>query len=95
METHSNDNERRLSPHDLARKHADALVAAIVERFAIQEPRLSLLLDDEAGVYMSDQEPDTLCGLVLDERDGHMYVVTAKVAPNGRELSDFKSDLLS
>jgi len=89
-----NDTEKTIPPRELANKFELKIRGAVAKKFASDERYLSLL-EDEDGVYWSQEEPGTLCCLVVGEKDGHLYLVTSRLAEDGKNLSDFKCDVIS
>lgn len=92
MERHTNLNQQ---PHQLARWHEAEIKAAIMAKYETSSEELTLLLDEEAGVYWSREEPNTLCCFVLGEADGYLYLVAATIEEGGARLGDFKSDIIA
>lgn len=91
----ANNNEKPPEAHSLARKFSQELTASILERFELPEGDIALLLDDAAGAYLSEKEPDMLCCLAVSAGNGHMYLVTAKILDGGARLGEIKSDPIS
>lgn len=89
------DKESPPEPHALAKKFEDQIKLAIAEKFVVVSNDLSLLLSEPEGVYYSQKERGTLCCLVVDEKDGYMYLVTAKLTGDGKSLTNFKSAIVS
>ena len=83
-----------MTPHDIARKFELLIKGAVAKRFFINPDELSILLEDEDGVYVTDTEPDILCSLVIGLKNGSMYLVTAKILDNGKGLENFKPDII-
>jgi hypothetical protein len=90
-----NNTEKMVSPHDLAKRFEQEIKETIAKKFSIDDRYLSLLLEDEDGAYWSKEEPGTLCCLVVGEKDGHLYLVTAKLAQEGKNLDNLKCDVIS
>ncbi len=90
-----NDAEKMTSPHDLAKRFEREIKETIAKRFSIDDKYLSLLLEDEDGVYWSKEEPGALCCLVVGEKDGHLYLVTAEITKDKENLDNFKCDVIS
>jgi len=89
----ANDNEAIRNPYTLANKFAPEILGAVSAEFNLME-EVSLLSEDESGIYMSKEEPDMLCCLVLGNKNGHLYLVTGKVSTDGKVLSDFKTAVI-
>lgn len=83
------------SPHELAKKFEHEIKEVIVKKFFVSFKELSILIKDEDGVYWSEEEPGTLCCLVVGARNGHLYLVTAKASKDGEKLDNFKCDTVS
>lgn len=90
-----NDSEKIVSPHELARRFEREIKEAIVKKFSADDRYLSLLLEDEDGAYWSQEEPGTLCCLVVGEKDGHLYLVSAKMAQDREGLDNFRCNVIS
>jgi len=90
----ANDNETIRNPHTLANKFAPEILSAVSAGFNLLEEEVSLLSEDESGIYMSKEEPDMLCCLVLGNKNGHLYLVTGKVSTDGKSISDFKTAVI-
>jgi hypothetical protein len=88
-------NEKILSPHELAKKFEAQIKGVVVEKFSPKAEDLSLLLEDKVGVYLSKEEPDTLCSFVVDQKGGYLYMVSAKMEDNGKQLINFKCHIVS
>ncbi|MBI3632070.1 MAG: hypothetical protein HY225_01320 [Candidatus Vogelbacteria bacterium] len=89
------ENKRMDLIHELARKYEPMIKGTVMKKFEVDPAELSLLLDDQAGVYLSKEERDTLCSFVLGKKNGHMYLVAAKIEDDGRSLCSFKCDIVS
>ncbi len=81
--------------HEVAGKYETQIKGAITEKYLVPPTELTVLMDDENGVYVSEKEPNTLCSLVTGDENGLLYVVSAKMQANGDELSDFKADIVA
>lgn len=86
---------KEMNPHELAKKFESQIKEAVVKKFSVASEELSLLLEDKDGVYLSQEEADTLCCFVVGEKNGYLYLVTAKMTEDGLILTDFKSDIVS
>lgn len=89
------DNQKKISPHELAKIFESRIKEVVNKKFSVSPDTLILLLDDKDGVYLSKEEADTLCCFVVGQENGFLYLVTAKVSKDGKDLSDFKSDIIS
>ena len=87
--------QEKIQPHDLAKGFELAIKEKVSERFSVPLENLSLLLDDEDGVYISREDPDTLCCLVVDQKSGFLYVVTGKLGADQKQLETLKADVVS
>lgn len=92
---YQDENNKILSPYELAQAFTSKIKGIIAEKFSLASEDLSLLLEDKDGVYVSKEEPDTLCCLVLGEKNGYLYLVTAKMTEGGKSLDTFKCDVIS
>lgn len=81
--------------HELAKKFEVQIKEAIAQKFPVPPEELSLLLEDKEGVYLSEEEPNTLGCLIVGQKNGYLYLVTAKIEEDGQSLRDFKSDIVS
>ena len=84
-----------IHPHKLAQIFEAAIKDAVSRKFLVPVADLVVLLDDEDGVYMSQEEPATVCCLVLGQENGFLYLVTGKIQEKGEALTDFKADIVS
>ncbi len=89
------DNQKITNPHELAKSFEPQIKGVVVEKFSVSPDDLALLLEDKDGVYLSQEEPDTLCCFVVGEKDGFLYLVTGKIEEGGKSLTNLKSDIVS
>jgi hypothetical protein len=89
------DNKTTISPHELAKKFESQIKEVVSKKFSVAPADLSLLLEDREGVYLSKEEPNTLCIFVVGQKDGFLYLVTAKISADENNLDIFKSDIVS
>jgi hypothetical protein len=89
------DNKTTINPHELAKKFERQIKEVVSKKFSVALDDLSLLLEDREGVYLSKEESDTLCVFVVGQKNGFLYLVTAKIGANGDGLDAFKSDIVS
>ena len=89
------DNQKIINPHELAKIFESQIKDVISEKFSIASDDLALLLEDKDGIYLSKEEPHTLCCLVVGQKNGFLYLVTAKITEDGKGLDNFKSDIIS
>lgn len=82
-------------PHELARTFEAQIKNTVSEKFSVPLDDLNLLLEDEDGVYLSREETGTLCCLVVGQKNGFLYLVTAKIEEGGKNLINLKSDIVS
>lgn len=80
--------------HELAKKFEFQIKEIVAKKFSVVSGDLSLLLEDKDGVYLSAEEPNTLCCFVVGQ-NGFLYLVTAKIEEDSKSLSSFKSDIVS
>ena len=88
------DNQKTINPHELAKSFESQIKGAVAEKFSISPDDLSLLFEDKDGVYLSQEEPDTLCCFVVGQENGFLYLVTGKIE-GGKSLANLKSDIVS
>ncbi len=82
-------------PHNLARRFEDDIKNAIFEGTGVSAGELELMLQDKDGVYFSEEQPNTLCCLVLGRENGHLYLATAEFSESDNTISNFKVTTLS
>jgi hypothetical protein len=87
--------KEKIQPHDLAKSFESAIKSKVSERFPTSSEDLSLLLDDEEGAYMSQEDPDTLCCFVVDRKNGFLYLVTGRFDIDRKQLENLKADIVS
>jgi hypothetical protein len=83
-----------LTPHHLAQEHAVLLKDSVAQKFGITPENIDLLLDNADGVYLSKEDPNTLCCLATDQKNGFLYLITGKIDSTGKILSDFICDIV-
>lgn len=88
-------NQKTISPHELAKTFESQIKGIVAEKFSVSPNELELLLEDKDGVYLSQEEPNTLCCLVLGQQNGFMYLVTGKIEEGGKNLTNLKTDIIS
>lgn len=88
-------NKEKTQPHDIAKIFESAIRDKVSEKFSTSLEDLSLLLDDEDGVYVSQEDPDTLCCFVVDQKSGFLYLVTGKLDSDRKQLENLKADIVS
>lgn len=81
--------------HQLAKIFESQIKSIITKKYSISPDELSLLLDKPNGVYFSQKEANTLCIFVIGQKNGFLYLVTAKVIENEKKLINFKSSIIS
>jgi len=89
------DNQKTINPHELAKIFESQIKGVVAEKFSVSPDELELLLEDKDGVYLSKEEPDTLCCFVVGQKNGFMYLVTGKIGENGKSLINLKTDIVS
>ena len=89
------DNQKTINPHKLAKTFESQIKGVVAEKFSVSADELELLLKDKDGVYLSQEEPDTLCCFVVGQKNGFMYFVTGKIDESGRSLTNLKTDIVS
>ncbi len=90
-----NNTQEKIKPHELAMNFEFQIKEVISNKFSIPLDDLELLLNDEDGVYLSDEEIDILCCFALGTKNGHMYLATGKIGSEGKSVSDIKADIIS
>lgn len=88
-------NKITINPHELAKKFEPQIKETVAKKFSVPSDDLLILFEDRDGVYLNKEEPDTLCCFVLGQKNGFLYLVTAKIEENGKSLGNFKSDIVS
>ena len=83
------------SLHNLAEKFEDRIKKAVTERFSDSADELVLLTDKKDGVYISREDPSALCCLVVGKKSKFLYLVTAVIDEDQRELSNFSAMIIS
>lgn len=89
------ENSTTINPHELAKAFEAQIKKTVADRFEVSVDELELLLNDENGVYLSQEESGTLCCFVLGQKNGYLFLVTGKIGEDGKSLLDFKSDVIS
>lgn len=89
------DNNKIIFFHELAKKFEFQIKGVVAEKYSLTSGELSLLLEDKEGIYLSKEEPDTLCCFVVGQKNGYLYLVTANIDEEGKNLNKFKCDIIS
>ncbi len=89
------DNQKIINLHELAKSFEPQIKGVVAEKFSISPDDLVLLLEDKDGVYLSQEEPNTLCCFVVGQKNGFLYLVTGKIEEDGKKLTNLKSDVVS
>lgn len=89
------DNQKNINPRELAKSFELQIKEVVAKKFSISPNELTALLEDEDGVYLSQEEPNTLCCFVMGQKNGFLYLVKSKIEKNGKGLTNFKSDIIS
>lgn len=89
------DNQKKINPHELAKSFEPQIKEVVAEKFSISPDDLALLLEDKDGIYLSQEEPNTLCCFVVGQKNGFLYLVTGKIEESGKSLTNLKSDIVS
>ena len=88
--TMKQDDEITINPSQLAEKFERQIKKVVMQNNAsITEGDLQLLTDKEDGVYISKEDPGTLCCLVLEKKEGVLYLVTADMTEKKTNLENF------
>lgn len=88
-------NNDTIKLKELAKSFEFQIKKSISDKFGVSSDNLFLLFEDDKGIYLSEEEANTLCCFVLDKENGFLYLVTGKIADNGQNLTEFKSDVIS
>lgn len=89
------DNQKTVNPPELAKTFESQIKGVVAEKFSVSPDELALLIEDKDGVYLSQEEPDTLCCFVVGQKNGFLYLVTGKINEGGKSLTNFKTDIVS
>ncbi len=89
------DNKKTINLHGLAKSFESQIKGVVAEKFSVSSDDLALLLEDKDGVYLSQEEADTLCCFVVGQKNGFLYLVTGKIEESGKSLTNLKSDIVS
>lgn len=89
------DSQKLTNPHGLAKVFESQIKDVIARKFSVEPRDLALLFEDKDGVYLSQEEPDTLCCLVLGQKNGFLYLVTGKLEEDGQKITNLKTDIVS
>ncbi len=92
---HQDENIKILSPHGLAKTFESFIKRVIAEKFFLAPEDLLLLSEDKDGIYVSKEDPNILCCLVVGQKNGYLYLVTAKMIEGGKSLDTFRCDIIS
>lgn len=84
-----------IQPQELAQIYDEQIKQVIFEKYAVPSMELLVLSEDKNGAYFSTEKADTWCCFVVGKNNGFLYLVTAKVEHEGRELRDFHSTIVS
>lgn len=89
------ENQKILNPYQLAKNFESQIKDTIVKKFSVPSNQLKLLLEFDHGVYLSQEEINTLCCFVLGEENGFLYLVTGEIDKDGETLTNFKTSIIS
>ena len=81
--------------HNLAEKLKKQIKKTITGQFSDAVDDLVLLTDKKDGVYISKEDPSTLCCLVVGKKSKFLYLVTANMEENQERLSNFGVRIIS
>lgn len=84
------DSPKTPAPHELAARFQTQIKATVAEKYSLAVGDLSLLLEDQNGIYLSKIKPHVLCCFVVGLKNGRLYLVIAKIEKSGMKLSGFK-----
>lgn len=82
-------------PHDLARENEELLKKQLISKFSLTTEEVKLLLDEEDGVYWSEENPELLCCLAVGTQDGFLYLVTGEVDAKDMSLKNLQCDIVA
>jgi hypothetical protein len=89
------ENQKTINPYQLAKTFELQIKNAITKKFSVPSNELKLLLEHDNGVYLSQEEANTLCCFVLGQKNGFLYLVTGEINQNGENLTNFKAGIIS
>lgn len=89
------ENQKKEQLRNIVATYQPEIVTLISQKYSVASEDLTVLIDDESGVYLSQEENETLCALVLDNNNGYMYLVSAKYNEAEGSLSNFRSDVIA
>jgi len=88
-------DDQQINLHSLAEAFDFQIRKAVSDTFAVPLDDLVLLSHDKKGVYMSEEEPGTLCCFVLGQKNGFLYVVASTIDSDGKNLTSFRAGIVS
>jgi len=89
------ENQKKEQLRNIVRMYESEITTLISQKYSVDTKDLVVLINDESGIYLSKEEKDTLCTLVLNNENGYMYLVSAKYNEEENTLSDFRSDVIA
>ena len=63
--------------HNLAEKYEKDIKDVVTKRFSESADNLVPLINKKNGVYISGEDPSTLCCMVVGKKSKYLYLVTA------------------
>lgn len=82
--------------HALAEQHDAQIKQAVTERFPDDSADdLTPLTDKEDGVYISKEDSSAFCCLVVGSKSKHLFLVTALIDKEHKNLEFFRSSVIS
>ena len=85
----------KTKPHNLIHKF-EREVWEVIAEYSFDPPHsLNLLTEEEGGVYVSREDPTSLCCLVIGKESKFLYLVTAVISKDQKTLSQFRAKIVS
>ena len=88
-------NQKTADPGELAKMFEPRIKRVISEKFSVAPDDLETLIKDKDGAYLSKEEADTLCCLVVGRKSKFLYLVAGKIAKDGKDLTNLRADIVS
>lgn len=87
-------SKNEITIYELVENHNQQIKEAITKRFLADSDDLFILSEDKDGVYLSEEDLNMLCCLVVDKKNGFLYVVTSNIKNDGENLENFQSAIV-
>ena len=88
-------NQKTVNPGELAKMFEPQIKRVVSEKFSVAPDDLETLIGDKDGAYLSKEEADTLCCLVVGRKSKFLYLVAGKIAKDGKDLTNLRADIVS